>query len=397
MDSDKLEEKNNNLAENFNPYPEEKSVSDEKLIVKALPERDLEKGYKSVGDRKQKTKQENFLNIIKLVAPGTIIREAVDDIIKSRNGALIVLDSAGLGKIIEGGFRVNCRLTSQRLVELSKMDGAIIISKDMSKILSANTLLVPDSDIPTEETGTRHKAAERTSKQLGTLVIAISERRRIATLYHGDTRYPLRGTQELLRRAVESLQILEKQSEIFNDMMLKFNVLEFTKLVTLNDVCLLIQRAEIIIKIASIIKRHVIELGKESSILKIRLRELMKDVEREEFSVISDFSKLKLKKTKSLLSILSLEELLEIDNIILTLGYSDKESIIYSKGYRILNRLGLPEKEIKLLMNDFQNLNNLLEAPAENLTNVLKDKKKAKSIQERLANLKEQVILGKKI
>jgi len=408
MDSQKLNEEKNNTEPKLNndsnePITEKKISSESKInqekkfIGEILQEKKFENNYKSISFKKQKSKQENFLNILKLIAPGTILREAIDDIIRARNGALIVLDASGLGKLIEGGFRVNCRLTSQRLVELSKMDGAIIISKDLSKILYSNTLLIPDSNIPSIETGTRHKAAERTAKQLETLIIAISERRRTATLYHGNTRYLVRGTQELLRRAIESLQILEKQSEIFNDMLLKFNTLEFTKLVTLNDVCMLIQRAEIMIKIFSIIKRHVIELGKESTIIKIRLRELMKDIEKEELSIISDFSKLKVKKTKNLLSILSLEELLDITNILLALGYSNKDLAVSSKGYRILNKLGLPEKEIKILIEGFQNFNNLLNTSFEKIVEKLKDKKKAKALQEKLTSMKEQAILGKKI
>lgn len=379
----------------------EKSVAIESNILvndkseKNIPE--VLDDYKSISIKKQKTKQDNFLNILKLIAPGTVLREAIDDIIKARNGALIVLDSSGLGKLMDGGFRVNSRLTAQKLVELSKMDGAIVISKDASKIICANTMLYPDQNIPTFETGTRHKASDRTAKQLETLVIAISERKRTATLYHSDIRYPVKGTQELLRKAIDSLQFLEKQAESFNDILLRFNASEFTKLINLNDICLLLQRTETMIKLNSIIKRLIIELGKESSIIKMRLRELMKDIEKEELLVIADFSKLKVQRTKNILSSLSIEELLDIGNILISLGYSDKDLPVSSKGYRILSKVGASEKDARMLIQEFQNLNNLLDATQEKIFEILKDKKKTKHFQDKLIYMKEQVILGKKI
>lgn len=404
MDSAKLNtelkpELQTNQNNNGNNGIIEKSVQENNAvngIVKEIKKEENLLDYKPINLKKQK-KQDNFLNILKLIAPGTVLREAIDDIIRASNGALIVLDDTGLGKMMDGGFKVNSRLTSQKLVELSKMDGAIIISKDTSKIICANTMLYPDQNIPTLETGTRHKAAERTARQLATLVIAISERRKIATLYHGDIRYPVKGTQELLRKAIDSLQFLEKQAESFNDLLLRFNTSEFIRLLTLNDVCLLLQRTETMIKLNSIIKRLIIELGKESSLIKMRLRELMKDIEKEELAVIADFSRLKVQRTKNILSSLSIEELLDIENILIALGYSDKDVTVVSKGYRIMIKAGLTDREIKLLIQDFQNLNNILDAQFDQINEILKDKKKTKFLQDKLVHMKEQVILGKKI
>lgn len=340
--------------------------------------------------------QDDLLKIIRLVAPGTALRAAIQEIVRAKNGALIVADASGLDKIIEGGFRVNCMFTPQRLVELSKMDGAIILSSDMKKILYANTLLAPSIAIPTRETGTRHKAAERTAIQLKTLTIAVSERRRTVTIYYDNMKYILKNTSEIMRRATESLQILEKQCEIFEELLLNLNVLEFTNLTNLNDVCLLVQRAEIILKISSIIKREIIELGKEGTLIRMRLRELIKDLEKEELLVINDYTKLRTKKTKNLLSILSFEELLEIQNIIISLGYSHSDSIT-NKGHRILNKTGLTSAEIEKAIKEMKNFNALLETPIEDFVRILKSEKKAIKLQKDLVDMKEQVMLGKKI
>ncbi len=340
--------------------------------------------------------QDDVLQILKIIAPGTALRSAITDIVKAEKGALIVQFVSDIEKVVEGGFRVNCVFTPQRLVELSKMDGAVILSDDMKRILYANTLLAPSIAIQTKETGTRHKAAERTAKQFNTLAIAVSERRKTVTVYYRNVKYVMRNTDEILRRAIDSLQLLEKQCEIFNDLLLNLNVLEFTNLTNLNDVCLVIQRAETIIKTSAIIKRYITELGVEGSLIKMRLRELVKDVEKEEILAINDYTKLKAKKTKNLLSILSFEELLEPQNIVLSLGYTHENSVL-PRGYRILNKANLSEGEISRVIRELNSLNLLLESPTETLTNVLKSEKKARKLQKDLISMKEQVMLGKKI
>jgi len=387
---------NNNLdAPDENQEKEETKSKGKKKATKDDSSRLSEKDFKILDIQKTQG-QEELWRIIKLVSPGTALSAAISDIVRAKNGALIVVDAAGLDKIIEGGFRVNCMFTPQRLVELSKMDGALILSSDMKKILSANTLLAPSISIPTKETGTRHKAAERTARQLKTITIAVSERRGTVTIYYDNMKYLVKNASEILSRATESLQILEKQCEIFEDILLNLNVLEFTNLTNLNDVCLLIQRAEIILKISSIIKREIIELGREGILIRMRLRELIKDLEKEELLVISDYTKLRTKKTKNLLSILSFEELLEIQNMIIALGYSQSDAVA-NKGYRILHKTELTPVEIGRVVKEVKNFSALLETPLENLEKIIKNEKKSAKFQKDLVDMKEQVMLGKKI
>ncbi|MFH1249327.1 MAG: DNA integrity scanning diadenylate cyclase DisA [archaeon] len=375
----------------------EKIEKPEKIETIKPTQKLSEKDFKTITIEKAKS-QDDLIKVIKLVAPGTVLRTAISDIVRSNNGALIVVDANGLDKIIEGGFRINCMFTPQRLVELSKMDGAMILSSDMKKILYANTLLAPSIEMPTRETGTRHKAAERTARQLKTFTIAVSERKRTVTLYYDEMKYRLKSSSEILRRATESLQILEKQCEIFEELLLNLNVLEFTNLTNLNDVCLLIQRAETILKISSIIKREIIELGKEGFLIKMRLRELVKDIEKEESLVISDYTRLKTKKTKNLLEVLSFEELLDIPNMTISLGYSENDApSIANRGYRILNKTELNPQEVVRVIKDFKNFNRLLETPLEDLIRAIKSEGKAIKLQKSLIEMKEQVMLGKKI
>ncbi|MBS3090784.1 DNA integrity scanning diadenylate cyclase DisA [Candidatus Pacearchaeota archaeon] len=344
----------------------------------------------------KKLRQEDILPILKLVAPGTALSSAIIDITKAKKGALIIVDTQNLQKIIEGGFRVNCRFTPQRLVELSKMDGAIILSKDMKKILYANTLLSPDIRIPTRETGTRHKAAERTAKQFKTIAIAVSERRNTITLYYENLRYSLKNSSEVLSRAIESLQLLEKHCEIFQDLLTNLNVLEFTNLATINDICLIIQRAEIILKISTMIRRYIVELGNEGVLLRIRLKELVKDIEKEEMLVIEDYSKLKARKTKNLFSVLSFEELLDINNILLALACKEEDTPL-GKGSRLLSKAKIEQQDILKLVKSFKNLNTIFESPTEKLAAVLNNESKARKLQKDLIHMKEQVMLGKRI
>jgi diadenylate cyclase len=146
--------------------------------------------------------KEEFLSVLKIVSPGTALRAAIDNIVDARKGGLIVVDNSLVNGIIDGGFRVNTRFTPQKLLELAKMDGAIILSKDMKRINHANVTLAPDNKIPTQETGTRHKAAERAAKMTGTLTIAISERRNQIHIYYKNFRYHLREKSEILRRII---------------------------------------------------------------------------------------------------------------------------------------------------------------------------------------------------
>lgn len=341
----------------------------------------------------EKKKEVELIGVLKLVSPGTVLRTAIDDILRAEMGALIVVDSHNLKDIIEGGFKINCRLTSQRIVELAKMDGAIILSSQLDKILQANILLIPDTRIPTEETGTRHKAAERTAQQAETLVIAISERRKKISVYHGNIKYILQNTEELLSRATETLQILEKQREIFDELLSNLNVLEISGLIVVGDVCSVLQRIELITRTSRMIDRSLIELGKEGLIIRMRLRELLKNIDNERELILKDY-RVDKEKQKAL-SNLGFDDLLNTENLSQLLFSSSSEEKVQAKGYRILSKAGLQNLGIGKLIEGFDNLDSILNADVQELKEILG--KDAEKFQKEIASLKEQIMMARKI
>ena len=343
---------------------------------------------------KVEEKKLNFLEVLGRFSPGKGLRTALDDILEGKTGALIVVDSPELRPLIDGGFRINCRFTVQKLCELSKMDGAIILSDDLKKILFANVLLVPDSSIPTNETGTRHKAAERTARQAGTLTIAVSERRNKITVFYEDKKYILEDSENILRRATETLNILEKQREIFDELLKNLNILEITKMVSVADVCSVLQRIEVIIKMMDTMKRYLTELGNQGVILRMRVRELFKGIENIESSLLMDYSD-KPQNVKKILLNLNFENVIDMDSFSRIIFELSPDTQINARGYRILEKLNLTEREIKALINHFGTFNNILEAGESELNKVLKAK--TESFKHELENLKEQILVGKKI
>jgi len=317
-------------------------------------------------DGKSELKKEEITDILKNIAPGTLIRTGIEGVQKAKTGGLIVVYNDFVENLFEGGFKINTRFTPQRLIELGKMDGAIILSKDMKKILFANVLLTPNNSIPSNETGTRHKAAERTAKQANTMVIAVSQRRDEIALFYKNIKYVLRDTNEIIRRATSVLQILEKHKEVFEKNKTELDEEELKLKPKISKALLTIQRGMIVLKLSETLKGYIIELGAEGNIVKARQKELLQRVEKDVDEVIKDYSKLGFAKSKKILSTLSYDELLEIENTRQCLGISE-ESDTTPKGHRVLERTGIQEKDIGILVKTFKNLNAILEAKKEEL------------------------------
>ena len=323
----------------------------QEVQIKILKEKENEKATK-----------EEFISILRQVSPGTNIRAALEGIVKANKGALIVIEKEGVSKIIDGGFKINSRFTPQRLIELSKMDGAIILSSDMKRITHSNVTLAPSTKIQTKETGTRHKAAERTAKMLGSLTIAVSERKNEINIYYKDVKYHLRETSEILRRATETLQLLEKQRELFDENMEQLNLMEIYDDLHLEQACKTIQKGKSIEKILRSQEKTLIELGNEGEALKLRIKELIKGVEKETDNVIRDYTRFNLKKSKSLLSALSYEEIIDPENILMALARKEINKVDSIKGWRVLSKSSLEEKEIANLLQEFKDLKGVLKA-----------------------------------
>jgi len=219
-----------------------------------------------------------FVKMIKKMAPGTALREGLENILRAKMGALVLLDDSPEAlRIVDCGFALNAEYTPSNFYELAKMDGALVLSGDGKRILYANAQLIPDPGIPTFETGTRHRTAERAAKQTGALVVAISHRRNIITMYLGNLRYTLKDITFILARANQALHTLERYKQALTKSLRNLNVLELEDLVSLGDVVELIIRGERVVRIAREIEQNVIELGSEGRLVSMQLEEVMPD------------------------------------------------------------------------------------------------------------------------
>ena len=220
-----------------------------------------------------------------------------------------------------------------------------------------------------------------------------TERRRKTTLYYQKTKYYLKSSEELLRGITSNLQFLEKQREIFDDLLSKLNILEMSDLVSVSDVCRIIQRAEIILRISETIKRNFTELGKEGNIMNLRHKELLKNVEKIKDDLIRDYSKLSLNKSKKLIINLTFEGLIELETLARLLFEEGPEESVYPKGYRFMSHLSLNEKEISVIASQFSGLNKIIEVSSEDLEPIIKGK--SGKVREEINNLREQILSGK--
>lgn len=348
-------------------------------------------------------KDDEIIEILKLIAPGTELRQGLDNILKSKTGALIVVgDTENVLDLVDGGFSINVDCTPSRLYELAKMDGAIVISSDLKKILFANAQLIPESTIETRETGTRHKTAERTAKQTGNLVISISQRRSIITLYKGNIRYVLEETSRILEKANQALQTVEKYKKVFDNKINLLNEYEFNDIVTLDNVLTALQRVEMTMRMAEEVKKRIIELGEEGRLVDIQLDELIGGLEKEEKLIIKDYiapgKKRTMDKVFNQIIELDYSELMKQSIIARLLGYEDfgnyDEVAVYPKGYRILSKVPrMPSNIVENLVKSFKTFQHILLADIPKLDEVEGiGEVRARNIKQSLKRMQEQYV-----
>lgn len=354
--------------------------------------------------RQERLKDDVMLDILKMMSPGTPLREGLENILRARTGALIVIgDSQEVLNIVDGGFFINKEFTPAQLYELAKMDGAIIVSKDLKRILYANALLIPESSIMTEETGTRHKSAERVAKQTGEVVICISQRRNIITLYMDSKKYILRDTYTILTRANQALQTLEKYKAVLDGAMNNLSVLEFEDIVTLDDVAIVIQRTEMVMRIVAEIDRYICELGNEGRLISMQIEELLSNIEEDGLLVIDDYIVQTDNRTSESvmrqIRFSNYEELMELSNICQHLGYYSGSGAydinISPRGYRIMSKVPrVPVSVVRKLVDSFYNLKGILKASTEELDEVEGiGEIRARAIKEGLRRVQDQLLI----
>lgn len=354
-------------------------------------------------------KEDEFKSrILKLVAPGTQFRDGLENVLRAKTGAIIVVGfSPEVMELADGGFSINCEFTPNFLYELAKMDGAIVLSEDVKKIHFANTQLNPDPTIPSNETGIRHRTAERVAKQTGKLVVSISQRRNIITLYQGNLRYSLKDIGVILTKANQALQTLEKYKSVLDQTLINLGASEFEEVVTYEDVAYALQRSEMVLRVKAEIRRYINELGTEGRLISMQLDELVYNSEHESVMLIKDYcrelSEEKVKDIRSGLSRLSAEELLDLAHILRILGYNATNNMmdesVSPRGYRVLNKIPrLPSIIISNLVEKFEYLPNILAASIEQLDEVDGiGEVRARVIKEGLRRFQEQVFIDRQI
>ncbi len=351
-------------------------------------------------------KEENIMEVLKKIAPGTPIRDGLENILRAKTGALLLItdNQDVLKEVVDGGFFINEEYTSSKLYELAKMDGAIVLSGDFKKILFANAQLIPSHDIPTVETGTRHRTAERTAKQTGELVISISQRRNIITVFKGSSRYILEDTDVVLNKSNQALQTLEKYKKVFDSKLSILNEYEFNDIVTLDNVLTVIQRAEMVKRIVEEIQNSIYELGADGRLLNMQLQELIGGLEREEELIVKDYiiinpkEKIEVQDIILELAELSYEELRSLSNIAKIIKYEFvdgyEEVAVYPKGYRILNKIPrMPASIVENLVKSFKSFQHILAAEINELDDVEGiGEVRARTIKQSLQRMQEQFV-----
>ncbi|CAN5410055.1 DNA integrity scanning diadenylate cyclase DisA [soil metagenome] len=344
---------------------------------------------------------------LSLIAPGTALREGMERILAGNTGALIVL---GHDKVVEtlstGGFPMDVPFAATRMRELAKMDGAVILSADLSRIVRAGVHLMPDSSIPTEESGTRHRTAERVAVQTGLPVISVSQSMRIISVYVAGRRHTLEHPTTVLSRANQALATLERYKLRLDEVAGTMLTLEIEDLVTVRDAMSVSQRLEMVRRIADEIQGYVMQLGTDGRLLSLQLDELLGGIEDDREMLARDYLP-SIRKARKATDVLGeLQDLSSVDLLDLTqmarafgLGVAPEnlDNPISPRGYRLLNKVPrLPPAIINRLVDHFGALQKLLAATIEDLQAVDGvGEARARSIREGLSRLAENSILDR--
>jgi diadenylate cyclase len=341
-----------------------------------------------------------LVKALEMVAPGTALREGLDDILHARTGGLLTIgDPEELGFLFSGGIKLDIDYAPALLYQVAKMDGGIVLNANATKITMANVQLMPDPTILSSETGTRHRTAERVSKQTDAIVIAISQRRQVVSLYVDGSKYILEDIPVVLAKANQALATLDKYRTRLDQVSTRLTALEFEGGATLHDVLTVLQRSELVTRMAVEIERYIVELGTEGRLIEMQLEEVMVGVAADRAALIHDYlatdadeafaaalDQLGRMPHQDLLDFGRLAELMGYDRKLNTLDYP-----VSPRGFRILGRIPrLPKLVVGQIVREFGGLDELLAATDAELETVEGvGEIRAKDIREGLRRLQE--------
>ncbi|HEY3737931.1 MAG TPA: DNA integrity scanning diadenylate cyclase DisA [Jatrophihabitans sp.] len=345
--------------------------------------------------------------VLATVAPGTSLRDALERILRGNTGALIVL---GWDKAVEslctGGFPLDIEFSATRLRELCKMDGAVVLTTDGDRIVYAATHLMPDPSTPTEESGTRHRTAQRVARQTGYPVISVSQSMRIVSLYVGAGRYVLGSTGELLGRANQAISTLERYKTRLDEVSNALSALEIEDLVTVRDAAIVSQRLEMVRRIADEVTGQVIELGTDGRLLQLQLEELMAGVDTDRELIVRDYvpggrKAPTVERVLEAMAALSATDLLDLTLVAGAMGLPSTpellDAAVSPRGHRLLARVPrIPTTILDRIVEHFGGLQKLLAATADDLLAVEGvGETRARAVREAISRLAEVSIIDR--
>jgi diadenylate cyclase len=347
-----------------------------------------------------------------IVAPGTELRDGLERIVRGSTGALIVLgyDDVVRG-ICSGGFELSTPFSATRLRELAKMDGAIVLDSACRTILRAGVQLVPDPELPTRESGTRHRTAERVARQARFPVITVSKSMRVIAVYTGGERYVLDDSAALLARAHQALATLERHKRRLDQAAGVLSVLEIEDRATMREVTAVAQRLEMASRIADEVAGYLVELGTDGGLLALQLDELTTGSEQEREDFLRDYAPAHAvgpagspgrpaDLSADRLAGLSADELLDMASVAAAVRHGAADGLdqpVSPRGYRLLGRVPrLPSTTAERLVEHFGDLQKLLSASVQDLRDVPGiDQAEASRIREGLSRLAESALLDR--
>jgi diadenylate cyclase len=320
------------------------------------------------------TRQEpRLVKALEMVAPGTPLREGLEDILHAGTGGLIVIgEEEELSFLYSGGIKIDVDYTPAMLYQVAKMDGGITLNVNATKIGMANVQFTPDPTILTLETGTRHRTAERVSKQTEAMVIAISQRREVVALFIDGQKYLLEDIPVVLAKANQALATIDKFRARLDQVATRLTALEFEGSATLHDVLTVLQRSELVTRMAVEIERHIVELGSEGRLIEMQLEEVMVGVAAERAALVEDYlaagaDDSVFASAVEQLAVLPHHDLLDFGRLAELLGHDRKintlEHTVTPRGHRVLGRVPrLPKIAIAQIIKEFEGLDELLAA-----------------------------------
>jgi diadenylate cyclase len=348
-------------------------------------------------------RDERVQAMLEKIAPGTELRRGIDRIIQAGMGAIIVLGhNSQVDSLLSGGFKLSTKFTAQRLSEVAKMDGAIVVDDEATNILFANVQLVPDPSIQTQETGTRHRTAERVGRQTAEPVVSVSESMQIVSIYVDDIKHVIEDTPSILFRANQALSTLERYRTRLDEVSSSLSALEVEDMVGLRDVLNVLQRAEMVRRIAGEVEQHVGELGTDGRLLQLQLDELVSGIENERVLTLKDYMPDARHKPAPLLrelDTLAQSELLDLTRLAETVGFDVEDGSldqpVSPRGYRQLSQIPrLPERTVQRLVTAFGSVQGLMKASMDDLVAVEGvGNSRARAIQEGLTRMAQTSVM----